>query len=202
MFFTLLGACSKSVPISVSGTTPEPLINTIPITMGVIYDDEFKSYVFKQTPEEGSKWRIEPADLNIEFLDRVFNTMFRHVSTLDEVPTKTNRANVQAVLHPSIEEFGFLTPKDTGLNSYSASIKYRIDMFTPTGELIASWPIIGYGKSIKKGLSAKKALNEASRLAIRDGAATIAIDFQKQTLIRNWLIDGGFINTRNELVSQ
>lgn len=196
VFVTLLGvlsACSKTVPIS--GTTATPLVNTLPITVGALYDEGFRQYIFEQDPSDGKKWRIELADFNIEFFDHVFNTMFRQVISLEDSPNRSSAENVQAILQPSIKEFGFLTPEDTGLKAYSVSIKYHVNVLTAKGELIMSWPITGYGKSIARGSSAKTPLNEATRLAIRDAAATIAIDFKKQPPIRDWLKNHGIVTS-------
>lgn len=191
LLMLILKGCSNVVPVT--GTTPAPVIGTIPVTMGVLYDDNFRNYVFEQSPEEGGKWRVELGGLNIQFFDRVFSTMFRRVITVDSIPVIADASPVQAVLRPTIEEYGFLTPRDSGLKFYAVSIKYRVQMFSPTGDLIASWPIVAYGKSPAKGLSGKDSLQDATRLAIRDGAAAMVLDFHKQPTIRDWLVSNGVV---------
>lgn len=192
----LLGACSNVVPVT--GTTPAPLIGSIPLTMGVQYEDSFRNYVYEQHPADGGKWRIELGDLNIQFFDRVFSSMFRRVITVDGVPLEDQEQGVQAVLKPTIEEYGFLTPRDSGLKFFAVSIKYRVQMFSPEGELIASWPIVAYGKSQARGLTGKDSLQDATRLAIRDGAAAMVLDFHKQPPVREWLVDQGVMAEKGE----
>lgn len=191
LFALLVSGCSNVVPVT--GTTPAPLIGTLPVTMGVVYDDGFRNYVYEQHPDEGGKWRIELGDLNIQFFDRVFSTMFSSVVTVPGTPLTENPRGVQAVLYPTIEEYGFLTPRDSGLRFYAVSIKYRVQMYTPEGELIAAWPIVAYGKSPAKGLTGRDSLQDATRLAIRDGAAAMVLDFHKQPTIRDWLVNNGVV---------
>jgi recombinational DNA repair ATPase RecF len=94
------------------------------------------------------------------------------------------------VLEPVLEEFAFITPADAGSNLYAVSLKYRINGYTPTGELRDSWQFTGYGTQAAGSLGSrgKEALQRATALAIRDAAARLATELRDQAVIRGLLL--------------
>ena len=115
-------------------------------------------------------------------------SLFAGIEEVHEPPlTPEEMRNLDGVLIPSIEKYGFLTPSISGLKFYSASIEYRVAMYDKIGAKIGDWNIVGYGKSEGGLFSSDDAINEATVLAIRDGGARIAIELIDQPAVRAWL---------------
>ena len=115
--------------------------------------------------------------------------MFKSVVPVGEPPLPPKQARgLDGVIVPQIVKYGFLTPEISGLNFYSASITYRITLYTPGGRKVHEWTLVGYGKS-QSGLfgGADDALAAATLEAIRDGGARIAIDIPADPAFQAWV---------------
>ena len=60
------------------------------------------------------------------------------------------------------------------------TIRYRINLYTPTGEKADSLTLTGYGNALAKGMSSGKPLVVASLAAMRDAAAKFLVQFPDQ----------------------
>lgn len=181
-----LGGCGMSV--SVEGTLPEPVVTPLPLKMGIYFPEEFKTFVHEEKVREGGKYRIELGNQNYSFFARLFKAMFRETKEVPAPPLSgAMREGLDGVIVPTIEKYGFLSPQISGLKFYSASIQYRLSIYDPDGVPIASWNVVGYGKSLAEGLRAKTALGDATMLAIRDGGARIALETGRQPAVKEWL---------------
>jgi len=88
-----------------------------------------------------------------------------------------------------LEEFAFITPSDSGTPLYAVSVRYRINGYTPQGELFDSWTFTGYGTEASSGipLTGRPALERATALAMRDAGAKLATELREQAVIRGLL---------------
>jgi len=183
----LLVACSRTVVVS--GTVPTPLVAQIPVRLGVYYSDSFKTYSYDESLKSEGKWTIDLGQQNVLFFRQLFTTLFREVVELDA--TQLSQEAVQelgldGVLIPEIEEYGFLTPEISGLNFYSASVKYRLGLLNREAVSVGEWRVVGYGKSEGGSFQGGQAINSATLLAIRDGGARIAINFPRLDFVRGY----------------
>jgi hypothetical protein len=74
-----------------------------------------------------------------------------------------------------------VTARETGGRYYAVTIRYRIELYSPTGEKVDSLTLTGYGNALAKGISSGKPLTEASRAAMRDAAAKFLVQFPEQS---------------------
>ncbi len=156
--------------------------------MGVFYSEEFRSFRHKEDIREAGNWDIDLGPQNLTFFSNLLDSLFLDVEQVREPPlTPEEMADLDGVVIPRIEKYGFLTPSVSGLKFYSASIEYRIALYNSAGEKIGDWNIIGYGKSEGGMFTADEAINEATVLAIRDGGARIAIELIDQPSVREWM---------------
>ena len=170
------------------GSVPTPLVNKIPARVGVFYSEEFRSFRHKEEIREAGNWDIDLGPQNLTFFSNLLDSLFLDVEQVREPPlTAEEMADLDGVVVPRIEKYGFLTPSVSGLKFYSASIEYRIALYNSAGEKIGDWNIIGYGKSEGGMFTADEAINEATVLAIRDGGARIAIELIDQPAVREWM---------------
>jgi len=186
MALLVLQSCTTSVVVE--GSVPTPLVNKIPARVGVFYSEEFRSFRHKEDIREAGNWDIDLGPQNLTFFSNLLDSLFLDVEQVREPPlTAEEMADLDGVVVPRIEKYGFLTPSVSGLKFYSASIEYRIALYNSAGEKIGDWNIIGYGKSEGGMFTADEAINEATVLAIRDGGARIAIELIDQPAVREWM---------------
>lgn len=184
------GACARFVPVH--GTTPAPLVEALPISVAVFYDEGFLTATHRAERHRERPWIVQFGEVNAELFDDVFRNMFERAERIEELPGEGGVVpNVDAILEPRIEEYALLTPDDSGLNYYAASIKYRIHLYAPDGSLIESWDVNAYGKSPVRLFRDEAALRKASMLAIRDAAASLALEFDDQQRVQAWLRENG-----------
>ncbi len=186
MALLILQSCTTSVVVE--GSVPTPLVNKIPARVGVFYSEEFRSFRHKEEIREAGSWDIDLGPQNLTFFSNLLDSLFLDVEQVREPPlTAEEMADLDGVVVPRIEKYGFLTPSISGLKFYSASIEYRIALYNSAGEKIGDWNIIGYGKSEGGMFTSDEAINEATVLAIRDGGARIAIELIDQPAVREWM---------------
>tara|TARA_R110002072_G_scaffold89232_8_gene200104 strand:+ start:23179 stop:23796 length:618 start_codon:yes stop_codon:yes gene_type:complete len=183
----VLTSCTTTV--LVEGTVPTPLVRKIPARVGIYYDENFKNFRHTEALEGGGTWKINLGAQNLTFFRNLMGSLFESVNEIPGPEPDPVLANeLDAVLVPKIEKYGFLTPGISGLNFFSASIHYRITMLDMAGNELADWTVVGYGKSEGGAFSNDKALGEATMLAIRDGGARIAIDLVNKPAVEKWLV--------------
>lgn len=183
----LLAGCGSSFNLQTQAQVPTPVVTQLPLTMGVYYDDKFRHYVYEENTEDRKNWHIDNSKSRIALFQQILPSMF---SKVEEVSGTSAAAGVQvdAILSPQVEEMQLALPKETYSDLYEAWIRYKIRLYQPDGELIAEWPLTGYGKAEQGFFSNRsKGLNSAIDLALRDIGAKLAIGFLKQEAIRHWL---------------
>ena len=184
----VLMAATCTTNVVVEGTVPTPLVARIPARVGVFYPEEFRNFHYQEVIRDAGTWNIDIGSQNLSFFRNLTQALCISVEEVSE-PTFTpeEMRNLDAIMVPHIEKYGFLTPSISGLKFYSASIEYRIVMYDRVGQEIGDWNIIGYGKSEAGVFSRDEAVNEATVLAIRDGGARIAIELIDQPSVQAWL---------------
>jgi len=111
--------------------------------------------------------------------------MFEQVVQVDDPDTLSEPVpGIDAILKPTIEEFAFLSPADSGLGFFSVSIKYRLTLYQPDGQFATSWIFTAYGKNRVEGLAQEDDLKEATIIALRDAAAAVAVELGEKARIK------------------
>lgn len=167
---------------------PAPLIEKIPVVIGVHMPLEFREKVYEEKRANGGgEYSIGLGKAQSAGFMRVLEAMFAKVVT---VPAPALAAQVdpdiRGVLVPVLEDYAFVTPLDSGTPVYAASLKYTIHLYSPKGELADSWTFTGYGSQPASSFPGKgdEALQAATRLAMRDAAAKLAAEFHEQAIAR------------------
>ena len=188
LLLTVAGGCSQSLALKVESEVPMPLVNKIPITMGVYYDDSFRNYAYRENTPDRENWAIESGSSQVALFNQVLPSMFRDVVEVDSMPAAGTTAGVKAVLVPSIEEMQFSLPQETRLDMYEVWIKYRIRMLDMNGNVITEWPLTAYGKTETEFMkNREQGLNGAMELALRDAGAKLALGFPEAVEVKDWL---------------
>jgi hypothetical protein len=179
---TCLAACGAHVPVSTS--IPDPLVEAMPLTVAVVYDEDFSKYSYSEE-SAGADWTINLGDSNTRMLDKVLNKSFARVVRREEMPKEgEDLTGIDFLLKPEVDEYAFLTPADSGVDFYSVSIRYNLAAYAPNGLKIDDWQINSYGRTKASKLQPKDSLAAATDVALRDAAAALALDFRDRPRIR------------------
>jgi hypothetical protein len=177
---SLIGAgCSQNVQVET--TFPEPLVEPLPVTVGVFYNERLTGYSYtEELPADSMDWTFDIGSANQLLFESIFGEVF-----LSARPVETNTARgVTAVLEPNIEAFEFSLPRHSGTNQYGVWIKYSIDVYAPDGELRTNWPVKGYGEVDSQRFKGNETMRQATVLAMRDAATIIIESLNRDTAFR------------------
>jgi hypothetical protein len=188
----LLTACGPE-RVVVQGEFPPPLIEPLPITLGVWMDSDFTQHeIFDEAKSRNeSSWVVNTGEAQVQMWNTLLAGMFSKVVRLDSAPGATN-AQVDAVLIPHVEELQYAIPSHTQVKVYEIWMRYRFELVTAQGAPIAEWHMSSYGKTPTAFLqSDQEAVNLAAVMALRDAGAHFATTFTKQPAVRAWLQERG-----------
>ncbi len=182
-----LAACG-AVQVGTDVEFPKPLVDELPMTVGVYYSDEFTKYAHAEQ-RWGTEWKIELGKFHVRMTDRLFDSAFRdtvHVKSLGDLP---GEQPLRAVVEPRIELYSFITPRDTGAKYYAVTIRYRLNVFAPDGRLADSLTFTGYGSSPSSGMTSTNPMVLATKAAMRDAAAKFLVQFPEQPVTKKMIAE-------------
>jgi hypothetical protein len=202
---TLLIAACGSKQVIVEGNFPEPLLDPLPLTLGVIYPSAFAEHEFfdEAKGRAESDWLVKTGEAQVEFWDTLFGGMFAEVVHIRDWETvERHRAEIDGVLIPAIGELQYTVPTHTNVKIYEIWMRYEFRLvdisaihqqedgaltFNPD-ERLATWPITAYGKTPTAFLQTdEEAVNLAAVVALRDAGAHFVTTFGAQPDIALWL---------------
>jgi hypothetical protein len=173
-----LCACS-AVSIKPEAVLPKPLIVPIPADVGLIIPPDTRRYVDKET-RFGTDWKIDLGPGEIRLMEDTFKDLFHHVEEFKDLEAVRAVKDLKAVFETRLDQYSFVTSRETGGRYYAVTIRYRINLYTPQGEKVDSYTLTGYGSSLARGMSGRKPLTQATVGAMRDAAAKFLVQFPDQ----------------------
>ena len=182
-FLTLTGC--GDVEVATGMDFPKPLVEQLPMTVGVYYSDEFRKYAHNEQ-RWGVDWKVDLGQFHVRMGDKLFSSAFTEtleVKSLEDVPTQP----VRAIIEPRIEQYSFITPRDTGAKYYAVTIRYRLNVFTPDGHLADSLTFTGYGSAPSSGMTSTAPMIQATKVAMRDAAAKFLVQFPEQPVAKRMI---------------
>jgi len=189
MALALLAGCGTT-QFETESVIPQPLVTRIPVVVGVYVPPAFREAVHREK-RDGFEYEISVGKAQTAGFDRLMNAMFTRVVPVASLEAgAVTDPDVRGVFEPVLEDFSFVTPRDTGTQLYAVSLKYRINAYTPAGKAVDSWTFTGYGAQPGGAMpgQGKAALQRAASLAMRDAGTKIAVEFREQAIVRG-LID-------------
>lgn len=178
-----LAGCASEVTVDAS--FPRPLVEPLPVRMGMIFDDALNSYVHNEEIPRQSAYTIELGSANVAMLQPLFETMFAATERVDSVPLDAS-GRLDGVLKPTLEKFEFDVPLGERDEFVEVWMQYRLSLYEPDGELVTDWTVSGYGRSEFSG-NREDALHRAAVVAMREVGAAISTEFAAQPAVSYWL---------------
>jgi len=179
----ILGACTAT-KLETRAALPPPLLEQLPVRVGVYYSKEFREYVHRET--RGTiDYEVNLGPAHVTNLDWLLKAMFREVVPVED-PAKI--AGIQPplvfVVEPKFEEYSFLTPKDVAGEAFIVTIRYLLTLYDGTGTRVDSFTFTGYGRERAHTLASKEPLAVATQRAMRDAGAKVAVELTDQESVR------------------
>jgi hypothetical protein len=174
----VLAACSD-VSIKPEAHLPKPLITPMPAAVGLIIPVETRKYLDRQT-RFGTDWKVDLGPGEVKLMRDTFTDLFQHVAQFEDLESAKAAKDLQALFETRVDQYSFVTSRETGGRYFAVTIQYRINLYTPQGEKVDSYTLTGYGNSLAMGRSGGKPLTQATVAAMRDAAAKFLVQFPDQ----------------------
>jgi hypothetical protein len=186
---TLAGCGAKEVVVT--GNFPPPLMEPLPVALGIWYEPEFAAHEFfdEAKGRADSTWLVKTGEAQVQMWSQLFDRMFLRVEKMDgkPAPEQMNPA-VDAVIIPRVDELQYAIPAHTNVKVYEIWMRYAFELVTTSGEPIAEWTMTAYGKTPTAFLqSDEEAVRLAGVVALRDAGAHFITSFQKVPEVAQWL---------------
>ncbi len=176
--FAVLSACG-GVQIKPDAQLPKPILQQLPTRVGLVIPPDMRNFTHNET-RWGVEWTIALGDGHTHLMKEVFKDSFAQVQEFKDLDEARSSTDIRAIFEPRIEQYSFVTARETGGRYYAVTIRYRINLYTPSGEKADSLTLTGYGNALAKGVSSGKPLVEASIAAMRDAASKFLVQFPDQ----------------------
>lgn len=175
----LLPAACSDVSIKPEAHLPKPLITRFPAAVGLIIPAETRKYIDQET-RYGIEWKIDLGPGEVELMRDTFTDLFQQVEEFKDLEAAKGARDLKALFETRVDQYSFVTSRETGGRYFAVTMKYRINLYTPQGEKVDSYTLTGYGNSLAMGMSGGKPLVQATRAAMRDAAAKFLVQFPDQ----------------------
>lgn len=160
---------------------PHALITPVTAHVGLVLDSELLGYHHDET-RAGTDWSIDLGSGTARMWEDIFKAAFTEVrvfKSLDEAVAASD--GLQALAQPRVDQYSFATNRETTGEHWAATVRYRLGVFSPTGQLVDSLTLSGYGNSYDDG-GAKESLIHATRAAMRDASAKFLVQMPRQPI--------------------
>jgi hypothetical protein len=174
----VLAACGD-VSIKPEARLPKPLIVPLPAAVGLIIPADTRKYVDAET-RFGIDWKVDLGPGEVRLMRDTFGDLFQHVEEFKNLESARAGKDLKALFETRVDQYSFVTARETGGRYYAVTIRYRINLYTPQGEKVDSYTLTGYGNSLAMGMSGGKPLTQATVGAMRDAAAKFLVQFPEQ----------------------
>lgn len=186
-----LGGCTSS-DVVVESSFPTPLVEPLPVHVGIIIGPELQNFVHAEDIPQQATWTITLGDANVALFQPLFDTMFVEARDISAIPTEqADLSTLDGVLRPTLEKFEFDVPIGERDQFVEVWMQYRLFLYATNGEIVAEWPVTGYGKSELTG-DREEAVRRAAIVAMREAGATISTQFATQPEVSYWLEENGY----------
>ncbi len=182
LLLALLAACGPN-EVRVQGDFPPPLMDALPLRLGVWYPEEFRTHeIFDEAKSRSeSDWLVNTGAAQVDMWDTLLQGMFINLVHLKQAPVAGKPiAGVDAVLIPHVDELQYAIPQQTHVKVYEIWMRYRFDLLDGQGASVAGWTMPAYGKTPTAFLrSDEEAVNLAAVMALRDAGANFVMTFPR-----------------------
>jgi len=184
----MTGCMTTSVEVPTT-QFPVPLMQQLPVRMGLYLPEELRNYEFRQDLGDAGVFEIEIGPAQEAMFTNLLTGMFAKVVPASD-PVTFDTLEADAVLVPRIAEMQFSTPQQTRTDYYEVWIRYDMALYNQDGTVLVQWPLTAYGKANTQNYllaSTSPTLTQAALNACRDAMAFFTVQFQTLPGVQQWL---------------
>lgn len=176
----ILWGCAGGAHVIPEVRIPEPLVESFPKTVGIVYPSELTEYVFDEKKPRFGRFVIELGGDQKHVFESSLGAIFDSMVTLESLDDKSKP--VEGIFKPTIVGMIVTIPGETGKDHFEVWIRYELQLLRPNGDLIHKWRIPAYGKVNRRDYGnvmerSNQALLQATENALRDASTRIIINF-------------------------
>jgi hypothetical protein len=173
-----------------------PLVQPLPLTVGVYFSPEFRTYQGKKTCTftcvgPGS-FDYDLGPHSVAMFELVLAGMFDSIVAIETLSPPSS-PGIAGIIAPKITDFN-ATGFDEGgfLLVLASDITYQVTLYSPAGVEMGTWQVVGNG-----GIKGREGFifghgdreGESVRRAMRDAATTFIKGFRQEPVVKRWLED-------------
>ena len=182
-----LGVAGCSSAVVVQSDFPVPLVESLPLTVGLYYDPELRDFIHAEALPRSNTWTIDLGDANLAMLDPLFGTLFQSTREFADLPASpADASGIDAVISSALQQYQFDVPQSSRDEFVEVWLQYRLQLLEPNGDIVFEWEVPGYGKAEIDG-DREDAVLRASIVAMREAGALISTQFVNQPAVSAWL---------------
>jgi hypothetical protein len=175
----LLAACG-GVKVRPDYDLPKPLMQPMTARAGLVLDESLRRYVHEET-RAGSNWKIDLGPGHEKLFRSTFGASFQSLEVFNDLAAARAATGLQAIFEPSIEQFSFVTARETSSSYWAVTLRYRILVLDPAGEQVDALTLNGYGSALGTR-GTEGSLIAATHSAMRDAASKFLVQMPRQAL--------------------
>lgn len=190
----LLAASSCTFHAGLSPKIGQSTTQAIPLAIGVYYSPELLAYQQDEVLTGGSRMRFAVGEATPPLFSQAFQVLFQQTRTVDRRPPLTIDVPLDAVIEPRIERLTISAPLMPTIGTWTARITYLFTLYSPKGDLIASWTRSWSGTSNDGFTLAPGGSTHASQAverAMEGLASNFVAEFKQIPELRRWLSERG-----------
>jgi len=182
----VFGGCGP-VSVATDSSVPVALVDPMPITVGIYYSEDF-SKASHNEERWGTDWKVDLGPYHVRMAEKLFASEFRETVRVEDLKSLPANPPYRAIIEPRIEQYSFITPRDTGAKYFAVTIRYRLNVYAANGVLADSLTFTGYGSNASgSGITSTGPMVLATKAAMRDAAAKFLVQFPEQDIAKKLL---------------
>jgi hypothetical protein len=203
LFILLFVVACTSREVVVEGAFPTPLIDPMPVSVGILFTQEFREHelIDDATGRGEVSWRVSTGSAQVDFWSTLFPAFFQNVVFINSYED-LETYDVDAVLIPEVSEVQYAIPLYTSVKVYEIWMRYQLSLVEPEQimdtdnktinlenmQAFAEWPLTAYGKTPTAFMQSDvDAVNLAAVMALRDAGANFITSFARVPGVMDWI---------------
>jgi len=193
--FLCPAGCSIKIPVAIGPFDNQPVIERVPLSIGVCYPAHFRDYFHTET--KIIKMHFSLGQPSMALFKQVFPAMFNEVVELGDNDWHDEGGRViSGIIEPDIASF-WCSQIEEG--NFAAYISYKFVLYAPGGAEVTRLEAQGSGYRRYNMLGwIEPQMAAVSEDAMRDAAADFMVNFTSHKGVREWLRSHGVLPIDSE----
>ena len=174
----------QSVDVELNSVFPVPLVERLPIDVGIIASEELVEYTYAEEINGIGQLNIKLGKTPLDLLKSLGAGVF---SSYQMVTTISRDDDYDGYLQTQISGFQIATPRQTRTDYYEVWMRFNFVFLDQSGNPISEWALPSYGKASETDYRTKeRALEAAARSACRDAMAIFSLRAASNSNVLQW----------------